>query len=103
MDHLDEDIIDMVRCDPSLTKLQLCRWVNGQTMEECTLCDYYANPRKRSNGWTFSPDGCDHKYPKIKYRVKKLGLITTKTKIEDHYQARGWDWGYVLSLPEGVF
>jgi hypothetical protein len=97
LDELNGLILDAIKCDPDLTRLQLCRWLNNMTVEDCKYCKYYANQRKRKQGLDFKPS-CKHLMPKIKGRLKKLGVKAIRSVIVDHYQPRGWDFEWILNL-----
>lgn len=74
-----------------ISKLQLCRMVNCESLRVCKYCSEYANPRKRAAGLA-EKRHCRYSFQQIRYALTKLDdLATQRMKRPDHYQNRKWD------------
>jgi hypothetical protein len=95
MRELETKVFEVVSKNPKISKIQLCRCLNGKFKYYCNRMQCFANPRKRKSFTIFKPD-CKISRNRVFYALKKLQekklVVIKRMKKPDGKNNRGWDW-----------
>jgi len=96
---LEGEILLVVRREPGLSCAEICRRLNGKTLDDCVLrirCKYYLNPRRRSSLFGVGKPPCRWNYQRVRRALRRLarrGLVELRRELRgDRRNERGYDY-----------